>query len=591
MKLFPRLSVYLANNKKSYSVEKGVYMFNLLIFSIIVGIVFSLVIVPFILSTQAKRGADEEAVRTPFNRGAAIVTVAILSAIAVFVFYYTTNMDRNWTSLWMVLLVVTLLGALSAGGKDRKVKLVLFLGALVFGAYILSAPLFNADKKYKAVEMDQQVEISAFDETKTPASVPPKFARNKMKKAFGQVPNTSYYELGSLQIQKVDGKFVYIAPVEFSGFFKWWSADTTPGYFTMSATDSADNPKFVKAEMTYTPSSYFHKQVERHIRMKMPNLIFYGDVQLEIDDDGKPYYIRSYGEFISARNGFDVKGIVMVDPANGDVKKYLLADIPEFIDGAVSPEAVSLQNSYFGNYIHGFWNSVVGKKDVKLPSDEGTEANVSPIFDENGHMYYFTDFTSPKEGVDSMLGYALTDGKTGKATYYSGNLEESYMDSQGALQIIEKKFIEKKWSGEMPVLYNFYGEASWLTPVLDSNGFLQNYFIVSAANPEISVYGNTPNEALKLYKTALQRGGSSVDGSSSAEEAKAAVTVVRVFKERVGDFTLVSFLADDGRNFIVSSEAVPLSIYIQEGDKLVVTYLETGELFLPVKELTNVSME
>ena len=566
-------------------------MFNLLIFSIIVGIVFSLVIVPFILSTQAKRGADEEAVRTPFNRGAAIVTVAILSAIAVFVFYYTTNMDRNWTSLWMVLLVVTLLGALSAGGKDRKVKLVLFLGALVFGAYILSAPLFNADKKYKAVEMDQQVEISAFDETKTPASVPPKFARNKMKKAFGQVPNTSYYELGSLQIQKVDGKFVYIAPVEFSGFFKWWSADTTPGYFTMSATDSADNPKFVKAEMTYTPSSYFHKQVERHIRMKMPNLIFYGDVQLEIDDDGKPYYIRSYGEFISARNGFDVKGIVMVDPANGDVKKYSLADIPEFIDGAVSPEAVSLQNSYFGNYIHGFWNSVVGKKDVKLPSDEGTEANVSPIFDENGHMYYFTDFTSPKEGVDSMLGYALTDGKTGKATYYSGNLEESYMDSQGALQIIEKKFIEKKWSGEMPVLYNFYGEASWLTPVLDSNGFLQNYFIVSAANPEISVYGNTPNEALKLYKTALQRGGSGVDGSSSAEEAKAAVTVVRVFKERVGDFTLVSFLADDGRNFIVSSEAVPLSIYVQEGDKLVVTYLETGELFLPVKELTNVSVE
>ena len=568
-------------------------MFNLILFSIIVGVIFSLVIVPFILSTQKKPSVDEAkaTVRVPFNRGAAIVVVAILSAIVVFVFYYTTNMDRNWTSLWIAFLIVTFLGAISAGGKDRQLKLVLFLGSLAFGAYILSAPLFNADKKYKAVEMDQQVEIKAFDETKTPASVPPKFARNKMKKAFGQVPNTSYYELGSLQIQKVDGKFVYIAPVEFSGFFKWWNAKTTPGYFTMSATDSSDNPKFVKAEMAYTPSSFFHKEVERHIRMKMPNLIFYGDVQLEIDDDGKPHYIRSYGEFISARNGFDVKGIVTVDPANGDVKKYSLADVPDFIDGAVSPEAVSLQNSYFGNYVHGFWNSVVGKKDVKLPSDEGTEANVSPIFDEKGHMYYFTDFTSPKEGVDSMLGYALTDGKTGEATYYTGNLEESYMDSQGALQIIEKKFIEKKWSGEMPVLYNFYGEASWLTPVLDSNGFLQNYFIVSAANPEISVFGNTPNEALKLYKTALQRGSSNVGGSSSAEEAKAAVTVVRVFKERVGDFTLVSFLADDGRNFIVSSETVPLAIYIQEGDKLAVTYLETGELFLPVKELTNVSME
>ena len=260
--------------------------------------------------------------------------------------------------------------------------------------------------------------------------------------------------------------------------------------------------------MVYTPSSYFNKNIERHIRMQYPKLIFYGDVQLEIDDEGKPYYIRSYGEFISARNGFDVKGIVVVEPLTGETKAYALADVPEFIDGAVSPEAVSLQNSYFGNYIHGFWNSKFGKSDVKLPSDEGTEANVSPIFDENGEMYYFTDFTSPKEGVDSMLGYSLTNSRTGEATYYTGNLEESYMDSQGALQIIEKKFIEKKWNGEMPVLYNFYGEASWLTPVLDANGFLQNYFIVSAANPEISVYGTTPNEALKQYKTALQRGGS-----------------------------------------------------------------------------------
>ncbi|AOV06489.1 sulfite exporter TauE/SafE family protein [Sporosarcina ureilytica] len=560
-------------------------MIQLMIFSVVVGIIASAIIVPMAINNQE----TEKAI--PFNRLAALLATAVFITLIIFGIYYATNLDRNWTSLWVVLLIVTFISVLVAGQKERKLKIGLFLAALAVGVFILSAPLFNANKKYSIVEMDQKIEITAFDETKTPASVPPKFARNKMKKAFGQVPNTSYYELGHLQIQKVNGEFVYIAPVEFSGFFKWWNGKTTPGYFTMSATNSADNPKFIKSEMTYTPSSYFHKEVERHIRMKMPNLIFYGDVQLEIDDEGKPFYIRSYGDFITARDGFDVKGIVMVDSKTGDVKKYSLAEIPAFIDGAVSPEAVSLQNSYFGKYIHGFWNSVFGKKDVKIPSDEGTEANVSPIFDENGHMYYFTDFTSPKEGVDSMLGYALTDGRTGEATYYTGNSEESYMDSQGTLQIIEKKFIEKKWSGEMPVLYNFYGEASWLTPVLDSNGFLQNYFIVSAANPEVSVYGNTPNEALKLYKTALQRGGSSVDGSSNAEEGQTAITVQRVFKERVGEFTLVSILADDGRSFLVSSEVAPYSIYIQEGDKLSITYLETGELFLPVKELINISVE
>ena len=74
--------------------------------------------------------------------------------------------------------------------------------------------------------------------------------------------------------------------------------------------------------MAYTPSSYFNKNVERHIRMQYPELIFYGDVQLEIDDEGKPHYIRSFGEFISARNGFDVKGIVVVDPLTGETKSY-----------------------------------------------------------------------------------------------------------------------------------------------------------------------------------------------------------------------------------------------------------------------------
>lgn len=513
------------------------------------------------------------------------ITTFIVSFISVFLTVYISKIDLSWTIFLYVIPVVAIIGAIFAVGKEQKIKSAIVLVGIIGIGYLVSAPFLNANEKFKSSEMKEETEIAPFDDKKTPASVPPQFVKNKMKKAFGQVPNTSYYEIGNLQIQKVNDAYVYIAPVEFSGFFKWFNGKTTPGYFTMSATDSSDNPKFVKAEMSYVPSAYLNKNLERHIRLQNPSLIFYGDPQLEIDEDGKPYYIRSYGEFISARNGFDVKGVVLVDAETGATEKIAIADVPAFIDGAVSPEAVSLQNSYYGNYVHGFWNSLVGKKDVKLPSDEGTEANVSPIFMEDGEMYYFTDFTSPKEGVDSMLGYALTHARTGEATYYTGNLEESYMDSQGALEIIEKKFIEKEWEGEMPILYNFYGEASWLSAVLDANGFLQNYFIVSAANPEISAFGTTPNEALRLYKTALSRGGSTVDGTSNAEEAKATVKVVRVYKERVGDFTIVSFLANTGENFIVSTEVAPFAIYLQEGDQATITYAKTGEDFQPVKAL------
>lgn len=512
--------------------------------------------------------------------------VFIVSFISVFLTVYISKIDLSWTIFLYVLPVIAIFGAIIAVGTEQKIKSFIVLVGIIGIGYLVSAPFLNADDKYKSADMQEKTEIAPFDEAKTPASVPPQFVKNKMKKAFGQVPNTSYYELGNLQIQKVNGAYVYIAPVEFSGFFKWLNGKTTPGYFTMSATDSSDNPKFMKEEMSYIPSAFLNKNLERHMRLQFPTLIFYGDTQLEIDEEGKPYYIRSYGEFISARNGFNVRGIVLVDAKTGDTEKLALADVPTFIDGAVSPETVSLQNSYYGNYVHGFWNSLVGKKDVKIPSDEGTEENVSPVFMEDGDMYYFTDFTSPKEGVDSMLGYALTHARTGQATYYTGNLEESYMDSQGALDIIEKKFVEKEWDGEMPILYNFYGEASWLTAVLDANGFLQNYFIVSAANPEISAFGTTPNEALKLYKTALNRGSSSVNGSSSAEEAKATVEIVRVHKERVGDFTIVSFLTTTGENYIVSSEIAPFVIYLQAGDKAAITYAKTGEDFQPVKALT-----
>lgn len=562
-------------------------MIQLLIFSLISAAVLATLMAPF------GRVIGEDQIEEPIGVGTGVsrwIGTLIFFTIALFIFYYVTNWDRQWTSLWLVALVAAIVGAVLSVGKERKIKGVLTLVLLAGSVYIVSAPLWNATDKYEAMEMKEQVEITPFDETQKPASVPPKFVRNKMKKAFGQVPNTSYYELGHLQIQKVNGEYVYIAPVEFSGFFKWWKGKEIPGYFVMSATDAAANPKFVKQPMTYTPSSFFGKKVERHMRMSDPQLIFYGDPQLEIDDDGKPFYIRSYGSFISARNGFDVEGIVTVDAQTGATKNYALKDIPAFIDGAVAPEVVSLQNSYYGNYVHGFWNTIFGKKDIKIPSDEGTESNVSPVFDAEGNMHYFTDFTSPKEGVDSMLGYALTDARTGEGTYYTGNLEESYMDSEGALQIVEKKFIEKKWSGQMPLIYNFYGEASWLVPVMDSNGFLQNYFIVSAANPEISVYANSPNDALKLYKTALQRGGSVLDGTSEGEEKQQTVTVVRLHKETFDQQTVVTVLANDGTSYVLSTEIDPLAMFIEEGDVLDMTYVDTGDALLPVKSFTNATL-
>ncbi|PAF16539.1 hypothetical protein CHH61_24070, partial [Shouchella clausii] len=86
-------------------------------------------------------------------------------------------------------------------------------------------------------------------------------------------------------------------------------------------------------------------------------------------------------------------------------------------------------------------------------------------------------------------------------------------------------------------------------------------------------------------------GGGRVDGSSKAEEKQISGTVVRVYKEKSGDFTVVSFLLDNRQSYVVSSETVPMAIYLQEGDQVDVNFLDTGEAFLPVKEMSIKGLE
>lgn len=83
-------------------------------------------------------------------------------------------------------------------GKEQLAKGVLFLIAIIFSGDMLSAVLFNADHKIDSSKMKQEAEMMK----RRPLQVSSELTLNKMKKVFGQVPNTSYYELGRLQIQK-----------------------------------------------------------------------------------------------------------------------------------------------------------------------------------------------------------------------------------------------------------------------------------------------------------------------------------------------------------------------------------------------------
>ncbi|MDX8361545.1 DUF3981 domain-containing protein [Cytobacillus sp. IB215316] len=481
--------------------------------------------------------------------------------------------------------------------NDNKVLMikatlsVLLITAFVYTTFFHS--MIIAKNKYEGVNFEVHDISEPFTNEDTPFSVPPETARNKMLKVFGNIDNVSYFELGDLTPQIVNGETLYVAPIEASGFFKARKAGSTPGYITMSGTNpDAEASLALGYEMQYVPSMYFNDNLQRIVRKAFPKGIFYGEPKFEIADDGKPFYTMTYGDKVSLRSGFNVKGVILVDPNTGDIQKYTKEKAPAFIDGVLNFETASLQNEYFGYLAHGYWNSLFSQTDVKIPTDWGTYEGVTPIFGKSGKMYYFTDFTSPKEGVDSALGYSLIDARTGELNYYNGELVKGVMDGSAAEEVVDNTFKKEKWHGTMPVIYNVYGEPSWVVPVTDDGGLVRQYAVILASNAKVFATGSTQKEAFNKYKSALSRTDSTHRASTTSEEKNIEGDVLRVYKEIDDGVTFIFILLDNSdKIFMVSSSDFPYAMFTEQGDTLKLEYADNNEQIVSVNQYQNLGID
>ncbi|PWS21389.1 hypothetical protein DKP78_23820, partial [Enterococcus faecium] len=68
-------------------------------------------------------------------------------------------MDLNWTAVWPVVAIVAFAGAYLSTGFERKIKGLIGLAGIGVAAYMLSAPMMNADEKYESAKMKTEVEL------------------------------------------------------------------------------------------------------------------------------------------------------------------------------------------------------------------------------------------------------------------------------------------------------------------------------------------------------------------------------------------------------------------------------------------------
>lgn len=407
-----------------------------------------------------------------------------------------------------------------------------------------------------------------------PIALAPDTAKRKMQQKFSVIPNSNMYELDGITAQVVNGKYVYVATVEFNGFFKWLKNKSVPGYFIISATDVNAQPKFVKERLKYSPSAYLNNDAARKIYAAAPTYASMGNMNLEIDESGAPYYIQTlYREYgVSGRMKFNEFKTAVLNAQTGEVKIYAANKAPKFIDAPITSSAANKMNEFYGRYQKGWWNqtSFGAKRDVKIPTDNGVYASgqITPLIDSKGNSLYFTDFTSGNNNQDSALGYSLINARTGELTYYR-DAHSGLMDSDGAISIADKIYPEKKWVAQMPILYNIDGTPTWVVSLLDSKGIFKKYVYINAIDNDIVVDGDNAQEALDDYRNDLASNSTNNHSTNKKYDKSISGSVTRVALINDGKNTIVNFMVEgQSAVFKIDADNAPKAVFLKEGDKV-----------------------
>ena len=406
-------------------------------------------------------------------------------------------------------------------------------------------------------------------------------------KKLGEVPAIgSVSKLGKFHIQKVGEKLYWLAPLVHRDFIKWvTNMGGTNGYVMVSANDPQDVKLVQKAngedvKIVYQPDAYILQDLHRHVYIKGGMSRGMADYTLEIDDNGKPFWVVSLYEHKVGFGGANVNGTAIVDTKTGETKFYSIKDTPEWVDRIQPEEFVIDQINSWGVYVNGFINSVISEKGV-LKATEGT----SLVYGEDDKSYWYTGITSAG-GDESTIGFMLVDSRTKEAKLYKqpGATEMAAMKSaEGSVQ-------EKNYEATFPVMYNILGQPTYVSSLKDKAGLVKRVVFVSVEDYNIVGVGRDKAEAMKNYKDALESGGSGLEIDESDEfDKELEATVKRIAADTKNGNTIyyLTLDTDDGNIFYATSKISKELPLTKEGDKIKITFSKDEKDVIEIDEFDN----
>ena len=537
--------------------------------------------------------------RTPKMKGKKAHLIAfILTLIIAILIDYTTLPAWNLHSQSTVMLLIFLIAVF--GFSDFLLtmkwsaiqKVCLAMGVFLFAAMtilsVLGSEILNAEKYRDQIKItdvaDFDSQFQAISIDRIPVVDRQTAAILGDKQIGKQAGLGSQFQIDPTYTLISSDQHLYrVSPLEHRDFIKWFQnyRNGIPGFVKVNVTDPNDVDLVMLPEgIKYSPSGRFNQNLFRHIRFKYRTELL-SDYSFELDDEGNPFWVVSVvAPEIGYYGGMSAQGVIIVDPISGDMNKYDMDNIPEWVDRVQPAELAWAQIDNWGYYVHGYFNTLFGQKDMIQTTDGYNYVNI------DGQTYVFSGLTSVASDR-SINGFALINLRTKEASY----IKVGGADERSAMASAEGQVQHLNYRATFPILLNVANEPTYFISLKDSEGLVKMYSFVDVVDYSIVGIGETMEKAHEDYIRKLKDANKAQD-QETAETVTVKGTVTSVAQAVLeGTTQYYITLENDPHLFILPLDVSPELALTQAGDSVEIKYLDLDEKTVLGSEFDNMNMD
>lgn len=430
---------------------------------------------------------------------------------------FSPDMASTWFTAIVWLAVAAFLGFFDikeAFPEDQKmlgvippiVALILFIGYAFFSSgFFHSASYANILAVEDRGEAPTTVELVSQEQARR---VTPSLAGKRAAELIGASQEeglASRAKFGTMYGNVTpQGDAVWMAPLEPTGFLRWWSNPTTPGYFIGSHVNVNDSRLVEDKPIAYGTGFYLSNDLSRHLYMNGYINYKYGDPFFQIDNDRNPHFVVPLMRPQVGPHAYFPKKWVVVDANSGAIEEFTdPADLPDWVDRAYPMDIMHDRLSDWGCFKNGWVACYFSGENVIEPTP-----GIITTMDVNDTMIYYTgtqyaNRQTDDEGVGTgaTSGVSIINARTGMTEWY----RRSGITEEVARSVINGEISNQAgWSASRPVLIQVNGRETYFMVVTDAGGARKGYGMVYQSTRDVYGQGKSISETIREYNQSIR---------------------------------------------------------------------------------------